>query len=86
MMRVQRTLFAAHNLQAAKCMPDTALPERVRKLPRHAQDIYRAAFSDAFERYGPEREAVAHRIAWSTVKRHYVVGESGEWEPRPPRA
>jgi len=34
------------------------LPAPVRKvLPRHAQDIYRAAFNDAFARYGAEREA-----------------------------
>ena len=64
---------------------DSPLPDRVRKLPRHAQDIYRAAFIDAFERYGPDREAIAHRIAWSTVKRHYVQRSSGEWEPREPQ-
>jgi cation transport regulator len=65
---------------------DSALPERVRRLPRQAQDIYRAAFTDAFERYGREREAIAHRIAWSTVKRHFVQRSSGEWEPREPHA
>lgn len=65
---------------------DSPLPDRVRRLPRPAQDIYRAAFADAFERYGPAREAVAHRIAWSTVKRHYVQRPSGEWQPREPHA
>lgn len=59
------------------------LPERVRKvLPHHAQDIYRAAFNDAYERYGPKREAVAHRIAWSAVKRRYVQRIAGIWEER----
>ena len=33
------------------------LPAPVRRvLPRHAQDIYRAAFNDAFVRYGAKRE------------------------------
>jgi cation transport regulator len=59
------------------------LPDRVRKyLPRHAQDIYRAAFNDAFERYGPDRESVAHRVAWAAVKRRYVRLAPGIWERR----
>ncbi|HSD85926.1 MAG TPA: ChaB family protein [Kofleriaceae bacterium] len=59
------------------------LPDRVRKyLPRHAQDIYRAAFNDAFERYGPTREDIAHRVAWSAVKRRYVRRAPGIWERR----
>jgi cation transport regulator len=63
------------------------LPTRVRSvLPRHAQDIYRAAFNDAYERYGPQREAIAHRIAWSAVKRHYVQRAAGIWEAREPHA
>ncbi len=65
------------------------LPARVRKvLPHHAQDIYRAAFNDAFERYGRVHEATAHRIAWSAVKRRYVQRAAGFWAPRadlPPR-
>ncbi|MBV8761113.1 MAG: ChaB family protein [Deltaproteobacteria bacterium] len=59
------------------------LPARVRSvLPQHAQDIYREAFNAAFERYGPQREAVAHRIAWSEVKRRYVQRAAGVWEER----
>lgn len=66
---------------------NSELPARVRKvLPRHAQDIYRAAFNDAYERYGPQREAIAHRIAWSAVKRHYVQRSAGVWEERGHRA
>jgi cation transport regulator len=66
---------------------NSELPLRVRNvLPRHAQDIYRAAFNDAFERYGPQREAIAHRIAWSAVKRRYVQRAAGIWEAREPRA
>jgi cation transport regulator len=52
------------------------LPPSVRShLPPHAQDIFRAAFNNAWLRYSeraPERrEEIAHRIAWSAVKRQY---------------
>lgn len=42
-------------------------------MPEHAQDIYRAAFNHAFEshRGDPRLEEIAHRIAWSAVKRQY---------------
>lgn len=56
------------------------LPPSVRAhLPPHAQDIFRAAFNNAWESYGG-REATAFRIAWAAVKRHYrKVGD--EWVP-----
>ena len=47
-------------------------------MPEHAQDIYRAVFNHAFENHrGDSRlEEIAHRIAWSAVKRQYEkVGE-----------
>lgn len=50
------------------------LPAALREhLPAHAQDIYRAAFNNAWAEYAarPDREAVAHRVAWAAVKRHY---------------
>ena len=50
------------------------LPISVRShLPEHAQDIFRAAFNHAFEshRVDPRQEEIAHRIAWSAVKRQY---------------
>jgi cation transport regulator len=55
------------------------LPPSVRHvLPPHAQDIYRAAFNDAYDRYGPGDESRAHRIAWAAVKRRYEkIG--GRW-------
>ncbi len=59
------------------------LPESLRAhLPPHAQDIFRATFNNAWERYGardPERrEEIAHRVAWAAVKRQYrKLG--GEW-------
>jgi cation transport regulator len=42
-------------------------------LPRHAQDIYRQAFNNAWKYHGAEsdRDARCHRIAWAAVKRWY---------------
>ncbi len=57
------------------------LPSAVRAhLPRHAQEIYLAAFNSAFEQYAPRgpsgRESTAHRVAWAAVKHSYrKVGE-----------
>jgi cation transport regulator len=60
------------------------LPPPVRRrLPYHAQDIYREAFNHAFSahRRDPRREEIAHRTAWHAVKRSYVkVGDI--WVPR----
>ncbi|MDG4811505.1 ChaB family protein [Hydrogenovibrio sp. 3SP14C1] len=63
------------------------LPDAVQAhLPDHAQDIYRAAFNNAWEEYkdpkdrqGDEsREEVAHKVAWAAVKQKYQ--KSGdEW-------
>lgn len=59
------------------------LPPRVRRvLPQHAQNIYRAAFNDACERYGAAREAVAYRIVWAAVKRRYMQRAAGFWVTR----
>ena len=62
------------------------LPQPVRAhLPLHAQEIYLAAFNNAWAEYaarGPEqRERTAHRVAWAAVKRKYQ--KSGQcWIPR----
>jgi len=40
-------------------------------LPPHAQDIYRAAFNSAYDRYGGSEEERVHRIAWAAVKHRY---------------
>ncbi len=67
------------------------LPESVRShLPRHAQDIYRAAYNHAWDEYarpqdrrGDETcEEVAHKVAWSAVKEKYARGTDGRWHPR----
>jgi cation transport regulator len=54
---------------------NTDLPPRIRHvLPGHAQDIYRAAFNNAFDSYADSgrREEIAHRVAWAAVKKRYV--------------
>ncbi|MEW6631711.1 MAG: ChaB family protein [Pseudomonadota bacterium] len=52
-------------------------------LPAHAQEIYRAAFNNAWDEYvarGVKREEIAHRVAWAAVKRRYRK-EGSEWVP-----
>jgi len=59
------------------------LPDSVRlHLPLHAQEIYLAAFNNAWQQHSREfdHEATAHRIAWAAVKRRYhKVGD--DWVP-----
>ena len=59
------------------------LPRAIRgHLPPHAQEIYLAAFNNAWEQHADDRdgEATVHRIAWAAVKRRYrKAGE--EWVP-----
>ena len=57
----------------------TDLPDNVRdSLPKHAQEIYQAAYNSAEDQYGEEERA--HRVAWSAVKQKYQKDEeSGEW-------
>ena len=58
------------------------LPAPVRThLPPDAQEIYLAAFNNAWDDYidrGPAvREQTAHRVAWAAVKHKYVkLGDS----------
>ena len=61
------------------------LPASVREnLPKHAQEIYKEAFNNAYEEYadrGPEgREVTAHKVAWTAVKKKYKKDEAtGKW-------
>ena len=59
------------------------LPRAIRgHLPPSAQEIYRAAFNNAWDQHAGEHdgEAMVHRIAWSAVKRRYrKAGE--DWVP-----
>lgn len=59
------------------------LPFPVRShLPPHAQDIYREAFNHAFASHTGDarQEEIAHRTAWSAVKRSYVK-QGDDWVP-----
>lgn len=67
---------------------NTDLPKGVKRhLPKHAQDIYRAAFNNAEQEYqearkrraGHDPEETAARVAWSAVKNDYKKGEDGNW-------
>jgi cation transport regulator len=57
------------------------LPASVRNnLPKHAQEIYRAAYNNAWDEYAQDEER-AHKVAWSAVKKKYVKDESsGQWK------
>lgn len=65
------------------------LPEGVQNvLPKHAQDVYKEAFNSAYDEYAdPDerrddagREEVAHRVAWSAVKKAgYEKGDDDRW-------
>lgn len=66
------------------------LPQSVKDaLPAHAQDIYRAAFNNAWDEYkNPQarktkasHEEVAHKVAWAAVKKKYhKIGN--KWEEK----
>jgi cation transport regulator len=67
------------------------LPETVKdNLPKPAQDIYKAAFNNAWEEYenptkrhnNQSREETSHAVAWSAVKTKYQKNEKGEWVER----
>jgi cation transport regulator len=58
------------------------LPDSVKdRLPKHAQEIFRAAFNNAQEEYDEEERAF--RVAWSAVKRDYEKGNGGQWHKKP---
>jgi cation transport regulator len=58
------------------------LPPSVKDhLPKHAQEIFRAAFNSALEEYGEEERAF--RVAWGAVKRDYEKGDDGKWHRKP---
>jgi cation transport regulator len=63
------------------------LPDNVKSvLPKHAQEIYQAAFNDAWEQYKKpgdrqddnSREETAHKVAWNAVKQKYHK-EGDKW-------
>ena len=67
------------------------LPASVRdNLPRHAREVYLAAFNNAWEQYkdaedregGASREEVAHKVAWSAVKNKFEKTKDGTWKSK----
>jgi cation transport regulator len=57
------------------------LPSSVRNhLPLHAQNIYLAAFNNAWQEYAGDirRDEISHRVAWAAVKKTYVR-RGGDW-------
>jgi len=57
------------------------LPDSVRdNLPEGAREIYLKAFNHAWDEYADrdDREATAHKVAWSAVKQSYEKRD-GEW-------
>lgn len=64
------------------------LPEQVKNaLPDHGQEIYQAAYNNAWNEYkdpsdrkdDSSREETAHKVAWSAVKTKYKKNEKGDW-------
>ena len=64
------------------------LPDNVTHvLPKHAQEIYQAAFNSAWQQYAKprdrysddSREDVAHKVAWTAVKQNYHKNNHGNW-------
>lgn len=70
------------------------LPDSVKhSLPKHGQEIYKSAFNNALDEYGSndskkrqnssdDPEEVAHKVAWSAVKRKYVKVREGIWKAK----
>ena len=67
------------------------LPASVRdNVPKHAQEIYKEAFNNAWREYADAadrrgdatREETAHRVAWAAVKEKYAKGDDGQWHPK----
>ena len=66
------------------------LPDSAKNiLPLHGQEIYRAAFNNAWEQYkDPQKRAVptsreetAHKVAWAAVKKKYTKN-GDEWKKK----
>jgi cation transport regulator len=59
----------------------------INNLPKHAQEIYKQAFNNAWEQYkdpnkrkkDASREETAHRVAWAAVEQKYEKNPSGNW-------
>lgn len=54
------------------------LPDAVKALPKHAQEIWMAAYNSAFQQY-KEDEGKCNATAWSAVETQYKKGDDGDW-------
>lgn len=52
-------------------------PDRIKKLPKHAQEIWVSAYNSAIEQYDGDEER-ANKVAWAAVKRDYKQVD-GKW-------
>ncbi len=58
------------------------LPDSVKNhLPKHAKEIFLAAFNNALSEYAEEE--TAFKVAWAAVKRDYEKGADDEWHKKP---
>ncbi|RXJ83325.1 ChaB family protein [Arcobacter sp. CECT 8985] len=64
------------------------LPKQVKdNLPKHAQEIYKEAYNNAWEEYKEpkdrkgdiSREEISHKVAWSAVKNVYKKNDKDNW-------
>jgi cation transport regulator ChaB len=58
-------------------MPYTKPPEKIKALPKEAQNIWVSAFNAAYEQYNKD-EAMANAVAWAAVKNKYKK-ENDRW-------
>jgi len=59
-------------------MPYNKPPDRIKALPKHAQDIWTAAFNAAWKQYDGD-ESRANATAWAAVKNSYEQDSDGKW-------
>lgn len=56
-------------------------PTAIKKLPKHAKEIFLKAFNNAWEQYADrdDREALAFKVGWSAVKKEYRKAADDKW-------
>jgi cation transport regulator len=62
-------------------MPITAA-KAPKVLPKHAKEIFAAAFNSAYDGTCKGDDACSSKIAWSAVKSKYQKDEKGSWQPK----
>lgn len=63
-------------------MPYTKPPDKIKGLPKHAQEVWMAAFNAAWKQYDGD-EAKANATAWAAVKKAgYYQDPKGKWRKK----